>query len=93
MSIEQTNKDKLQAYIGQGGWIGDIGNKVNNLVGLYESGHMWDQALIHMLTEMMKMTDVNGTPDDLIQKVELNNVIDAIIGNVDPSRNIDPNPV
>ena len=69
------------------------GNKVKNLVGLYENGEMWDQALVHMLTEMMKMTNPNGTPDDLIQKVELNNVIDAIIGDVDPDKRIDPNPV
>lgn len=92
-TIQQTNKDKLQGYIGQGGWIGDMGNKVNNLVTLYETGAMWNQALVHMLTEMMKMTNAHGTPDDLIQKVELNNVIDAIIKDVDPEGHLDTNPV
>lgn len=91
MSIQQDNKDKIAGYMAQGAWIGDIANKVNNLTKLYEDGSMPAVALKHMLTEMLKMTNANGTPEDLIQKVELNNVIDAIILDIDPTNSIDPN--
>jgi hypothetical protein len=89
--IQDTNKTKIAEYVAQGGWIGDVGYKVNNLIGLYETSAMPAMALKHMLTEMLKITKVDGTPSDLLQKVELNNVIDAIILDIDPDNSIDPN--
>ena len=77
--IQQQYQDQIATYVSQGGWIGDIANKITNLLGMYAAQSLPAEALIHMLTEMLKMTDANGTPEDLLAKVELNTVIDGII--------------
>lgn len=77
--ISDLNKNNLDAFIGQGGWIGDIASKTKNLVRLYESKEMPTEALIHMLTEMMKMTSVTATPEEILRKDDLNGVTTAIL--------------
>lgn len=77
--ITQTNKNNLDAFVSQGGWVGDIANKTKNLVGLYESKEMPTEALIHMLTEMMKITSATATAEEILRKDELNGVTEAIL--------------
>lgn len=77
--IQDANKQNLDTYYNMGGWIGDIAFKTKNLVRLFENKEMPEPALTHMLTEMMKMTSVNATPDEIIKKDDLNGVLTAII--------------
>jgi hypothetical protein len=77
--IQSENKQNLDAFHNMGGWIGDIAFKSKNLVRLYENQEMPEPALTHMLTEMMKMTSVTATPDEIIKKDDLNGVLTAII--------------
>lgn len=77
--IQSTHKDNLDMYHNMGGWLGDIAFKAKNLVRLFESKEMPEPALTHMLTEMMKMTSVTATPDEIIKKDDLNGVLTAII--------------
>lgn len=77
--IQTTHKNSLDMYYNMGGWLGDIAFKAKNLVGLFESKEMPEPALTHMLTEMMKMTSVNATPDEILKKDEMNGVLSAII--------------
>ena len=77
--ISDLNKNNLDAFIGQGGWIGDIASKTKNLVRLYENKEMPTDALIHMLTEMMKMTSVTATPEEILRKDDLNGVTTSIL--------------
>jgi hypothetical protein len=77
--ISDLHKNNLDAFIGQGGWVGDIASKTKNLVGLYESKEMPTEALIHMLTEMMKMTSVTATPEEILRKDDLNGVTTSIL--------------
>jgi hypothetical protein len=77
--ISDLNKNNLDAFIGQGGWIGDIAFKTKNLVRLYESKEMPAEALVHMLTEMMKMTSADATAEQILLKDDLNGVTTKII--------------
>ena len=77
--ISDLNKNNLDAFIGQGGWIGDNAFKIKNLVRLYESKEMPAEALVHMLTEIMKITSADATPEQILLKDDLNGVTTAII--------------
>lgn len=77
--IQELNKNNLDAFVGQGGWVGDIANKTKNLVRLYESKEMPTEALIHMLTEMMKIISATATAEEILRKDDLNGVITAIL--------------
>jgi hypothetical protein len=77
--IQELNKNNLDAFVSQGGWVGDIANKTKNLVRLYESKEMPTEALIHMLTEMMKITSATATPEEILRKDDLNGVTTAIL--------------
>jgi hypothetical protein len=77
--ITQYHKDSLEVYHNMGGWLGDIAFKAKNLVRLYESKEMPEPALTHMFTEMMKMTSVTATPDEILKKDDLNGVMSAIV--------------
>ena len=37
------------------------------------------EALIHMCTEMMKMTSATATPEEILRKDELNGVVERIL--------------
>jgi hypothetical protein len=77
--ISDLNKNNLDAFVGQGGWVGDIASKTKNLVRLYESKEMPTEALIHMLTEMMKITSATATAEEILRKDDLNGVTEAIL--------------
>lgn len=77
--IQELNKNNLDAFVGQGGWVGDIANKTKNLVRLYESKEMPAEALIHMCTEMIKMTSASASAEEILKKDDLNGIITAII--------------
>jgi hypothetical protein len=77
--IQTTNKTNLIPFVSSGGWVGDIANKVTNLVGLYESKEMPAEALIHMCTEMIKMTSASASAEEILRKDDLNGVITTII--------------
>lgn len=77
--ITTAHKDNLEIYYSMGGWLGDIAFKAKNLVRLYENKEMPEPALTHMFTEMMKMTSVNATPDEILKKDDLNAVMSSII--------------
>lgn len=77
--ITELNKNNLDPFIARGSWLGDIANKVKHLVGLYESKEMPTEALLHMLTEMLKITSATATPEEILLKDDLNGVINAIM--------------
>ena len=77
--ISDLNKNNLVPFINDGDWLGDIANKVKNLVGLYESKEMPTEALVFMCGEMLKMTSATATSDQILRKDELNGVINAIV--------------
>lgn len=77
--ISDLNKNNLATFVARGGWVGDQANKIKNLVGLYESKEMPTEALIHMCTEIMKMTSADATADEILSKDDLNNVVTAIV--------------
>ena len=77
--IQQANKDGLEGFVSQGSWLGDIAFKTKHLVRLYESKEMPAEALIHMCTEMMKMTSATATPEEILRKDELNSVVERIL--------------
>jgi hypothetical protein len=77
--IQELNKNNLDAFTNQGGWVGDIASKTKNLVRLYESKEMPTEALIHMLNEMMKMTSATATAEEILRKDDLNGVTTAIL--------------
>ena len=77
--IQELNKNNLDVFVSQGGWVGNISSKTKNLVRLYESKEMPTEALIHMLTEMMKITSATATPEEILRKDDLNGVTTAIL--------------
>lgn len=77
--IQDLNKNNLEPFVTQGGWLGDIAYKTKHLVRLYEENSMPAEALIHMCTEMMKMTSATATPEEILRKDELNGVIELIL--------------
>jgi hypothetical protein len=83
--IQLENKQNLEPFHSMGGWIGDIAFKSKNLVRLYENQEMPEPALTHMLTEMMKMTNVNATPEEILKKDDLNGVLMSIIADAQAS--------
>jgi len=82
-TISQSHKDALDTYVSAGGFVGDIGYKIKNLIRLYENQEMPEEALRHMLTEMMKMTKAESTPEEFLQKVEQNGVVELILAELD----------
>jgi len=83
--IQSANKQNLDQFHDMGGWLGDIAFKSKNLVRLYENQEMPEPALTHMLTEMMKMTSVTATPDEILKKDDLNGVLMSIIADAQSS--------
>lgn len=77
--IQDLNKSNLIPFVSTGGWVGDIANKVTNLVRLYENKEMPAEALIHMCTEMIKMTSASASAEEILRKDDLNGIITAII--------------
>jgi hypothetical protein len=77
--ISELQKNNLDAYINSGDWLGDIANKAKNLVRLYDNKEMPTEALLHMLTELMKITSPTATPEEILRKDDLNNVITVIM--------------
>jgi hypothetical protein len=77
--IQDLNKSNLEPFVAQGGWLGDIAYKTKNLVNLYEEKAMPAEALVHMCTEMMKMTSATATAEEILRKDELNGVVELIL--------------
>jgi hypothetical protein len=77
--IQTLNKNNLEPFVTQGGWLGDIAYKTKHLVRLYEENAMPAEALVHMCTEMMKMTSATATPEEILRKDELNGVVELIL--------------
>lgn len=77
--IQALNKSNLLPFIQRGNWLGDIAYKTQHLVELYESKQLPAEALIHMCTEMMKMTSATASAEEILRKDELNGVMALII--------------
>jgi hypothetical protein len=82
-TISQSKKDLIETYVTGGGWVGDMGYKIKNLIKLYENSELPEEALRHMLTEMMKMTRADSAPEEFLKKVEQNGVVEQILAELD----------